>query len=68
MCDEIRDRFKVKLPDDLALGGIVGTATLADCVTSYSSPFFSGPFGFVMEDARFVKFQECDGALGIFRL
>lgn len=58
----------IDLPAELPLGGIVGAATLADCVESHSSEWFTGPFGFVMQDARPVEFRERPGALGIFKL
>lgn len=51
---------------DLARGGIVGTATIADCVTASNSPWFSGGYGFVLTDVQSVPFIPCKGALGFF--
>lgn len=33
-------------------GGFIGAASLADCVTNHDSPWFFGPFGFVLKQAR----------------
>lgn len=49
-------------------GGIIGTADLVDCVTSHPSPWFTGPFGFVMANPRPLSFRPLKGALGIFRV
>lgn len=48
-------------------GGIVGTATLADCVREMDSPWFVGAFGFVLRDAKPITFRPCRGMLGFFR-
>lgn len=47
-------------------GGIVGEARLVACVTDTSSPWFTGPFGFVIEEAVTFPFQPCKGMLGFF--
>lgn len=49
-------------------GGIVGRAEIVDCVTSHGSPWFAGPFGFVLDKVEPVPFQPCPGALGLFRV
>lgn len=51
----------------LPRGGIVGVAEIVDCVSSSSSPWFFGPYGFVLRNARPVPFIPCRGALGFFR-
>ena len=49
----VRLRFpQIVLPLFFETGGIVGSATLADVVTHSASPWFVGPYGFVLEDAR----------------
>jgi hypothetical protein len=53
--------------DAFLLGGIVGCATLIDCVTDLDSPWFSGAFGFVLTDAKPLPFALCRGMLGFFR-
>lgn len=52
----------------LPRGGVVGIATVVDCVTESRSPWFFGPHGFVLERARPVPFIPCKGALGFFDL
>lgn len=52
--------------DGLQRGGIVGEATLVDCVTVSDSPWFFGPYGFVLEDVRPLPFRPYRGALGFF--
>lgn len=52
--------------EQLERGGIVGTARLVDCVTAHPSPYFFGPFGFVLADARPLPFVPMNGQLGWF--
>ena len=54
-------------PDAFERGGIVGRATLVDCVEDHASPWFFGDYGFVMEDAEPLPFAPCRGMLGFFR-
>lgn len=56
------------MPDfhDLERGGIVGVATIVDCVEDHASPWFFGMFGFVLADARPVPFIPVKGQLGFF--
>ena len=58
----------IVLPDrkDLQFGGIIGAATLTRCVTESDSKWFTGKFGFVLEDARVLPFMPCPGTLGFF--
>lgn len=53
-------------PQDLERGGIVGQCELVGCVRSHPSPFFVGPFGFVMDNPRPLPFVARGGMLGIF--
>lgn len=48
-------------------GGIIGKAEIVDCVTRSSSPWFVGPYGFVLRNAEPVPFRPCKGSLGFFR-
>lgn len=50
------------------LGGIVGKARIVDCVAASDSPWFSGPFGFVLEDVEAVPFRACRGQLRLFEV
>jgi len=47
-------------------GGIIGAATLVDCVHQHESGWFEGPFGFVLADHQRLKFVPCRGALKFF--
>ena len=65
-----RDLFDVDIParDDFEMGGIVGKARIFDCVDSFPSPFFFGPWGFMIEGAEPLPFYPCKGALGFFKV
>ena len=56
------------IPDSKSLprGGIVGQADVVGCVTESDSPWFFGPYGFVLENVRSLPFRPCKGALGFF--
>lgn len=58
------------IPDsrELLRGGIVGQADLVDCVTQSNSPWFFGPYGFVLTNAKPLPFRPCKGALGFFEV
>lgn len=56
------------LPTEFQCGGIVGVATIADCVTESDSPWFFGKYGFVLTDAKPLPFQPLRGALGFFKV
>jgi hypothetical protein len=67
--EEIR-RFvrkrRVKLPEDLARGGIVGMVQLEDCVTTSRSKWFEGPVGWVLSKPKRLRFIPLKGRLGLF--
>lgn len=50
------------------IGGIVGIATIVDCVKQSESPWFNGPYGFVLRDARPLPFRPYRGQLGFFEV
>ena len=52
----------------LERGGIVGRANIVDCVEWSASPWFVGPFGFVLGEREALPFRECKGALGLFEV
>jgi len=60
------DQIDLPLPHNLRFGGFVGVATLADCVTESDSPWFEGPYGFVLAAARDMPLIEYPGRLGLF--
>lgn len=47
-------------------GGIIGSVELIDCVTAHDSPWFAGPYGFVLKNPQWLPFQPCKGWLGFF--
>lgn len=49
------------------LGGIVGVMEVVDVVTDMISPWFFGPYGLVIRNARPIPFVPCKGELGYFR-
>lgn len=51
---------------DYETGGFVGIAKLVDCVTESASPWFSGKFGFVLQDAVPIPLIPYRGQLGLF--
>lgn len=51
---------------DYDTGGIIGIATLIDVVTSSTSPWFRGTYGFVLKDAKPLPFIPLRGQPGIF--
>jgi hypothetical protein len=57
------------LPDDkqLVRGAIIGEVDIVDCVKQSGSPWFTGPYGFVLRNPRlYQKPIDCVGRLGIF--
>lgn len=60
--------LRPQLPTQYDLGGIVGTATLIDCVEHHPSRWFVGPYGFVVGDARPLPFRKWRGELNFFNV
>lgn len=52
--------------DDMPFGGIVGVVDIVDSVSQSRSPWFFGPKGFALRNARPVDFIPVRGALGFF--
>lgn len=51
---------------DSMVGGIVGIATITDCVTRSESKWWIGPVGFTLADAEPCGLIPCKGELGFF--
>ena len=66
MC-EVDSKICMPTFDSLPRGGIVGRMRISDCVTESPSPWFCGPYGFVIEAATSLPFHPCKGALGFFQ-
>jgi hypothetical protein len=54
--------------DDFPMGGIVGKSRIVDCVSQHSSPWFFGPWGFILEESYPVDFMPCRGQQGFFEV
>lgn len=52
--------------DDFETGGIVGSVEIVDCVKESKSPWFLGPHGFPLKNARNLPFKPTKGKLGIW--
>lgn len=65
-CEE---EYGVVVPrEGLPLGGIVGEATVVDCVEKSDSQWFEGPYGFVLRDQKPLPFVSLRGRLGFFNV
>jgi ASCH domain len=66
--DYLYDQWRVEAPDEkiIGCGGIVGVAEIIDCVSVSSSPWFFGPYGFVLREQRPLAFVPLRGQLGFF--
>ena len=53
---------------EIERGGIVGSVEIVDCVTYHDSPWFCGPYGFVLKDPRKIEFIPYKGQLGFFEV
>jgi hypothetical protein len=56
----------IEMPAELPTGGIVGEVRVIDCVTESDSEWFDGPYGFVLRQARPLRFRPCRGRPGLF--
>ena len=66
--DWVVEVMKIDLPeeDTFERGGIIGAAEIVDCVKKYSSPWFIGPYGFVLRNPRPLPFVQMRGKPGFF--
>jgi hypothetical protein len=67
----IKNFPELMLIPDLALmprGGFVGSVEVSDCVTESKSPWFVGPFGFVLKNVKKLPFKKYPGKLGLFKV
>lgn len=72
--DSIDLDIPVPSPRELQTGGIIGAATLINTVhtcerhllAQKDNPWFFGPHGFILQNARPIAFRPCKGALGFF--
>lgn len=65
----IEQRYDLRLPPDLPIGCVVGVVDLIDVVGDSDDRFFTGPFGFVLANARTLQTPlYCEGRQRIFDL
>jgi len=66
----IKRNFDVIIPKsyEYSLGGIIGLAEIIDCVTSNSSEWFFGKYGFLIKNARAIKFNQVRGQQSFFNI
>lgn len=55
-------------PEEIERGGIVGSVEIVDCVNASRSPWFFGPYGFVLRDPQPLPFRPYRGQLGFFEV
>lgn len=66
-CRLLREKGYV-LPKTFKTGGIVGETEVVDCVTESCSPWFEGPYGFVLKKSKPLPFKPCKGMLNFFNV
>jgi hypothetical protein len=66
----LQSQIGVKMPKPAGFerGGIVGEADLLHCVSRHDSPWFTGPHGFVLGNARPLPFRPLPGKRGFFEV
>jgi hypothetical protein len=59
----------IDLPIDLPRGAIVGEVTILDCITMSYSPWYCGPYGFLLSDPiAYERPLPYRGRLGLFEV
>jgi hypothetical protein len=64
----VRGWVLVHASRDLQRGGIIGAMRIDDCVTADASPWFTGPYGFVIGAAVQLPFLPVSGKQGFFNV
>jgi hypothetical protein len=64
--DGICNDLAMPAPADLPRGGIVGEVVVLDCVDRHPSPWFTGPWGLVMDEAVQCDLIKWRGMPGLF--
>ena len=65
-CDFVERTSGLTVPNDLPLGGIVGSVEIVDCVKASNSKWFFGEYGFVLKNTVELPFMPINGRLGFF--
>lgn len=57
----------IPAPEDFVHGAVLGEVDIVSVVQAHASPWFFGPYGFVLKDAKEYDIPvPCKGALGFF--
>lgn len=66
--DFFKEQLQDMMPDlkDFRTGGLIGKVDLVDVVTESDSPWFEGPYGFMLKNPEPIEFVPMRGQLGIF--
>jgi hypothetical protein len=65
--EDCEARGGVRMPEEYDLGGIIGCAEMVDCVRRHGSEWKNPrSWGWVLANARPLRFRECRGALDFF--
>lgn len=64
----IAERSAIAVPRRAAIprGMLIGSVEIVDCVSASDSPWFVGPFGFVLRNPELIEPVPCVGRLGFF--
>lgn len=65
---QTRPDIRMPAPHEFQRGGVIGMATIVDCVSTMNSDWFHGPYGFVLTDARPLPFFPARGQLSWFNI
>jgi hypothetical protein len=55
-------------PASLQYGGIVGVVAIVGVTQQSKSKWFSGPFGWLLKNAKPTAFHRCAGKIGLFNI
>lgn len=67
----VEEHFRIGVAlgfDDVQRGGVIGDVEIFGCVDSSDSPWFMGPFGFLLRDPRPREFVAMPGRLSFFNV
>lgn len=70
---ESKDRLRhlnaiLPLPSEIERGGIVGSAEIIGCHSDHASPWFMGPYGFLLRNQQARPFRPVRGMLSFFEV
>jgi hypothetical protein len=51
ICNQLFSNLILPLPSDFIYGALIGEVDIVDCVTIHGSQWFTGPYGFVLQNA-----------------